>query len=126
LGYYLGLIGIILGTALAGLLTSTWYLPLLTARLFKRSWLQFVRQDAMPVLALGICLLPIAFFTQAAGKQIGGFVGAAVGAGLTGLVGGGLLWLIVLDPGLRSMVLDTVTRATRNSWRRTVALSFRN
>jgi O-antigen/teichoic acid export membrane protein len=125
LGHYLGLIGVVLGTAIAGLLTSVWYLPLLTARLFNRSWLQFVRRDAMPIFSVAACLLPIAFFTQAAGRQIGGFVGAAVGAGLTGLVGGGLLWLIALDAGLRSLVMDTVTRATRNWCRSAVALPFR-
>jgi len=125
LGHYLGLIGIILGTAIAGLLTSTWYLPLMTARVFGRSWLHFVRGDALPVLAVGICLFPIVFFTQVAGKQIGGFLGAGVGAGLTGLAGCGLLWLIALDNGLRNLVVGTLTKATRNWCRSATAVSSR-
>ena len=125
LGHYIGLIGIILGTAIAGLLTSTWYLPLLTARLFGRSWFKFAREDALPILAVGACVLPVAWLMQLAGKQIGGFPGAGVASGLTGLAGGGLLWLIALDTGLRSLVVDTVTRATRNWCRSAIALSFR-
>ncbi|MBE0542933.1 MAG: lipopolysaccharide biosynthesis protein [Verrucomicrobia bacterium] len=117
LGYYLGLIGIVLGTAVAGLLTSTWYLPLLTARLFNRSWFTFVRQDALPILAVGTCLLPIVFLAQIAGKQIGGFLGAGVGAGLTAIAGFGLLWLIAFDNGLRNLVVATVTKVSRTCYR---------
>jgi O-antigen/teichoic acid export membrane protein len=110
LGRYLGVIGIVLGTAIAGLLTSTWYLPLLTARLFERSWLRFAREDALPILVVGACMLPIAWLLQAAGKQIGGFLGAGVGAGLTALAGFGLLWLIGIDNEIREYVRRVVVR----------------
>ena len=121
--HYLGLIGIVLGTAIAGLLTSTWYLPLITARLFGRSWLKFAREDALPILAVGACVLPVAWLMQVAGRQIGGFAGAGVGASLTALAGFGLLWLIALDNGLRNLVVGTVTKATRNWCQSATALS---
>jgi O-antigen/teichoic acid export membrane protein len=117
LGHYIGLIGIILGTAIAGILTSTWYLPLLTARLFDRSWFKFMREDALPILAVGACVIPVAWLMQVAGRQIGGFLGAGVSAGLTALAGFILLWLIALDNGLRNLVVATVAKVTRTCYR---------
>jgi O-antigen/teichoic acid export membrane protein len=117
LGYYIGLIGIVLATAIASILTSTWYLPLLTARLFGRSWFKFAREDALPILAVGACLVPIAWLTQVFGKHIGGFLGAGVGGGLTALAGFGLLWLIALDDALRNLVVATVTKVSRTCYR---------
>ena len=116
LGHYLGVIGIILGTAIAGLLTSTWYLPLLTARLFGRSWFKFMREDALPILAVGACLVPVVLLTQAAGRQIGGFLGAGVGGGLTALAGFGLMWFIILDDALRSRGLGAVAKIYRHAF----------
>lgn len=116
LGYYLGLIGIVLGTAVAGLLTSTWYLPLLTARLFNRSWFTFVREDALPILAVGACVMPVAWLMQVVGKEIGGFLGACLGAGLTATVGFVLLWLIALDATLRTRGLDALGKFYRHAF----------
>ena len=111
LGYYLGVIGIVLGTAIAGILTSTWYLPLLTARLFGRSWFKFMREDALPILAVGACVLPFAWLMHIAGNQIGGFPGAGVASGLTAMAGFILLWLIALDSGLRESVKGAAVTA---------------
>jgi O-antigen/teichoic acid export membrane protein len=105
LGRYMGLIGIILSTSIAAVLTSIWYLPLLTARLFHRPWLTFAQNDAVPVLTVGFLLLPFAYFAQKVGNSFGGFMGAAVAGGLTGFAGFGLLWWIVLDSTTRSHLL---------------------
>ncbi len=117
LAQYLGLIGIVLGTAIAGLLTSTWYLPLLTARLFKRSWFSFAREDALPIMVIGACILPVAWLMQVTGRQIGGFLGAGVSAALTGLSGLGLLWLIAMDGGLREYVKGAALGALHSPYR---------
>jgi O-antigen/teichoic acid export membrane protein len=116
LGHYIGLIGIILGTAIAGILTSTWYLPLLTARLFGRSGFKFMREDALPILAVGACILPVAWLMQLAGKHIGGFLGAGVASGLTGLAGFGLVWWIALDRRFRDSVKAAVIAAAHRYW----------
>jgi len=123
LGHYFGLIGIVLGTALAGLLTSAWYLPLLTARLFGRSGLHFIREDAAPVLATGACLLPIAALAQVLGRELGGFLGAAAGAGLTGLVGAALLWVMALDGNLRKQLVAALGKLTGVSSRSAAAVA---
>jgi O-antigen/teichoic acid export membrane protein len=118
LAHYLGLVGIVLGTAIAALLTSTWYLPLLTARLFGKSWLKFAREDALPLLCVAACLVPIATLTQIVGRQIGGFLGAGFSAGVTGLAGLALLWVIALDNDLRNALLATASKASRTCFQR--------
>src|SRR6266498_3878560 len=111
LGKFLGVIGIVIATAIAGVLTSTWYLPLLTARLFDRSWFSIVREDALPILAVGVCLFPVAWFTQLAGNENGGFLGAGVGASLTALAGFVFFRLFVVDNGLAESVKNGSVRA---------------
>lgn len=123
LGHYYGLIGIVLGTAIAGILSSTWYLPLLTARLFGRSWFHFMREDALPILVVGACALPVAWMSQLAAKQISGFVGAGVGFGLSALAGCGLLWLIAFGQDLRESVLSAISRVLQRGSRATSAVS---
>jgi O-antigen/teichoic acid export membrane protein len=117
LGRWLGLIGIIVATTIAGVLTSTWYLPLLTARLFGRPWLKFLREDALPVLLVGACLFPVAWASQVVARHIGGFIGAGLGASLAALVGFAMLWWIALDDAfrtrIRSVVLDRVHQIQR-------------
>ena len=125
LGHYLGLIGIVLGTAIAGTLTSTWYLPLLTAHLFDRSWFKFAREDAMPILAVGVCVLPVAWLANIAGNQIGGFPGAGVASGVTALAGFILLWLIALDSGLRESMKGTAVTVVHRFCRNTSGLWLR-
>jgi O-antigen/teichoic acid export membrane protein len=117
LGHYLGLIGIVCATAIASLLTSSWYLPLLTARLFSRGWLSFIREDAVPILLLGACATPISVLTQFLGRQIGGFLGASLAFGLSAMTGIGFLWLIALDDELRQTVKSTAMGALRHCCR---------
>jgi Na+-driven multidrug efflux pump len=111
LAYYLDLTGIALGTAIAGMMTSCWYLPLLTTRLFRRSLFSFVRADALPILTVAVCVLPVAVVMQSAGVWIGGFLGAVIAAGLTALAGFSLLWRIALDDQLRDSMKGAASRA---------------
>jgi O-antigen/teichoic acid export membrane protein len=111
LGRYLGLLGIVLGTSLAGLLTSLWYLPLLTARFFERPWLTYMREDALPIVIVGALLAPVAYACSLASNRIGGFPGALLGAGTAGAVGCGLLWAIAFDRSVRARLIQTVARS---------------
>jgi O-antigen/teichoic acid export membrane protein len=118
LGQWLGLIGIIVATAIAGILTSTWYLPLLTARLFGRPWLKFLREDALPVLLVGACLFPTAWVSQVLSRYIGGFLGAGLGTTLVALFGFAMLWRIALDEAvrmrIRTMLLQRIHQIQRS------------
>lgn len=112
LGRYLGLLGIVLGTSIAALLTSTWYLPLLTARLFDRPWLKFMQEDALPILGVGVLLVPVAYASNILSKSVGGFPGAALGGGATALAGFGLLWALAFDRETRNRLAQALARVS--------------
>ena len=117
LGHYLGLVGIVLGTSIAALLTSTWYLPVLTARLFGRRWLSFVRQDAVPPLTVAGLLFPVAFACNLLSNRLGGYLGAMIGGVLTAVAGAILLWLIAFDAGLRRLIAERLGQFTSGAVR---------
>ncbi len=104
-GRMYGVIGVIAATGIAGLCTSMWYLPLLTARMFNRPFARFLWEDASPTLALLGCLAIIAPFVRHLAGQIGGYPGAAAGVLLTAAAGTVLLWFIVLDKSVRVRII---------------------
>lgn len=99
-----GLIGIPLGSAVACLLTSMWMLPLLTSRMYKRSFASFLWGDASRVVLLMVMLLPVAYAARQMGISISGYVGAASGGIVTCLVGFILFWFLILDTTTRARV----------------------
>ena len=101
LGKMYGLIGIVVATGLASLATSIWLLPLLTARMFERPFMRFLWDDASRVLALLVCLVPVALVARYVAVDISGYVGALIGAATAGTFGVVLLWFLVLDEPLR-------------------------
>ncbi len=101
-GMWFGLIGVLVATLLAGLLSSMWYLPYLTARMFKRPFLKFVWEDAAPIVQLLVLLFPVALLARVLAQGLTGYVGAFVGGTLTGGVGVVLLWFVVCDESLRA------------------------
>jgi O-antigen/teichoic acid export membrane protein len=106
LGWQFGLVGIVLATALSELFISCWYLPLLTAQMFRQSFYRFLRQDIQPVLACGLLLIPVAW----GGRQLcdmigGGYFGATVAGAATFCLGCLILWLVSLSAELRARLL---------------------
>jgi hypothetical protein len=108
------LVGIVLGTSIAAILTSVWYLPLLTARVFNRRWLELVREDAFPILLVAVCLVPPTYFAQILGTSTGGFLGAMLAGGLTGAAGLGLLWLLAFDRITRYRLQQMLAKGNRH------------
>lgn len=110
LGMRYGVFGVVIASAIACLVSSWWYLPLLTARMFGRPFLRFIWDDAARVLVLMACLFPIAFFVQHVAVRISGFTGAAFGIVATGLTGVALIWVLLLDAELRNKGLSVINR----------------
>lgn len=110
LAQQLGLIGVVIATALAGLLTSFWVLPLLTARMFKMPLRELIGQNLARLLRLLFFLLPLAWLSRMLSVEIGGFLGAAVGAGAVALPALGVLWFLVFDSKLRQKVFHLLGR----------------
>jgi O-antigen/teichoic acid export membrane protein len=111
LARHFGLFGVAIATALAGLLTTCWYLPLLTARLLRRNYLRFMWEDAAPLLLVASLMLPIAWWARSLGLQVGGFVGAALAGAITASAGGLLLYLLACDRFLRQRVRSAFVQA---------------
>lgn len=107
LGTSFGLIGVVVGTIIAAAITSIWYLPLLTARMFKQSLLSLLGADAMKILFLVALLLPVAIWARSVAMDVSGFAGAAFGAGVTGTCGAVLLWFVVLRKHIGDQLLES-------------------
>jgi len=101
-GLWLGVVGVMLATLLAGLLCSMWYLPYLTARMFNRPFLKFIWEDVAPIAQLLMLLCPLALLARVLAQSLTGYAGAFVGCALTGGAGLVLLWFIVCDEALRA------------------------
>jgi len=115
LGKIYGVLGVIAATGIAGLCTSMWYLPLLTARMFQRPFARFLWEDASPSLALLASMMVIAPAVRHIAMNIGGYEGAAAGVILTGACGGVLLWFIVLDKPVRARILGILGQITQRA-----------
>ena len=99
-----GVVGVILGTVAAGLLTSMWLLPLLTARMFGESFKTLVLPDMAIAAKLLLATAPVALLGRFAAVSVGGYVGAILGM-LTTVVGGSAcLWFLALDDALRDRI----------------------
>ena len=121
LARYYGVVGIVMGTSLASILTSCWYLPYRTARMFDLSFGKFLWADVSRLLLFFVCLCPVAFGAREVAHAAGGFPGAAAGGSLTGIAGMCMLWFMVFDKGLRSYILENVAKLRRGLIRTTPA-----
>jgi O-antigen/teichoic acid export membrane protein len=115
LGRIYGVLGVIVATGIAGLCTSMWYLPLLTARMFQRPFARFLWEDAAPTLALLGCMAVIAPAARHLAMNIGGYEGAATGVFLTGACGNVLVWFIVLDKPMRARIMAVLGQMTQRA-----------
>ncbi len=104
-GKKFGLVGIPLGGVLACMLTSMWLLPLFTARMYGRTFWQFLWDDAARVVLLIVMLFPIAFGVRLLALQISGYLGAALGGILTCGIGLTLMWFVTLEKAVRDRFL---------------------
>ncbi len=101
LGFRFGLVGIVAATAISGLVTSNWILPLLSARMFGISFRLWLRQELFPIIVLLAVLAPVVMVCRSLAIQIGGLAGASAGGGVCGILGLGFLWFFVFDDKLR-------------------------
>jgi O-antigen/teichoic acid export membrane protein len=109
-----GVLGIIVATSIASMMTSSWFLPYMTARMFNLSLGRFIWTDIFRQIILVASLVPIAFLARAAAMGVSGYGGAALGAFITGLAGLALLWFVVFDHDMRDFVRRNVIKIRRS------------
>ncbi len=107
-----GLVGIAIGTAIAGLLTSCWYIPRLVAGRFRHTFSELGRHVLVPLILLTLVLLPAAWGLRSlVGMGIGGALLAMSVVGSLGLV---LLWSFAFDAVMRAQSINVTAQIVRS------------
>jgi O-antigen/teichoic acid export membrane protein len=101
-----GLIGVVISTVLAGVLTSCWYLPRLVAQYFQCRAGKMLWQLSSPLVWPTLILLPLAYVMRRFAFASGGYPRAFAAMAMVGGCGFLLLWLFAFDRGMRSRLLS--------------------
>jgi O-antigen/teichoic acid export membrane protein len=109
LGYVWGIKGIIISTAIAGLLTSCWYFPKLTANLFdlKLSWL--LKKELPRLLGLTFVSALAACVGRTVSYQFTGIFSAIISSSICLSICVPVFWLFVLNPSIRQSVIEQIS-----------------
>lgn len=97
-----GLVGIAISTAIAGAVTSCWYLPRLVAKYFGRGYWEMLWQIASPLIVPFAVLLPIAWAMRRFAAVRGGYVPVVIAVAVVGGIGLLLLWWLAFDAPMRA------------------------
>jgi len=117
MGFRFGVLGVLLGTTLACLMTSTWYLPILTARMFGQRLRTLIFNDTLRILAVLFIIIPAAISVKEVTASIEGLIGAAIAMTSTFIFGMALMWFVGFDTDLRQRIgglsLELIQRSRR-------------
>lgn len=109
----LGVFGIVFSTTIAGILVSGWYVPLLTARMFRIGFWESFSKEVTRLVGLVVCLAPVAYGARAVAGTTSGYPGAALAALVTAGTGATMLWFGVFDQGIRDRSKRAVMKIVR-------------
>lgn len=104
-GLLWGVKGIIFATAVTGLLTSCWYLPLLTARYFDITMWALLRYNLRKLCVLMLILIPTMLLGRMFSSEFHGIQAAALGTGLSLFVGVFYFWFFLIDQITKGKIL---------------------
>ncbi len=122
LGLKFGVIGILLGTSIASLLTSFWYLPYLTAKLFNRSIIALLINDFLKIILLFALLIYPAWLMRNMNIPVIGLIGAMLKFALMSIIGIILLWFIGIDREFKGQLIYQI-KAILNRFKKTTLIS---
>lgn len=108
LGSYYGLLGIVISTAIAGILTSCWYLPWLTAKLFHQKFFHFIWHDSARLIVVAVILFLISFCVRRIDLYHNAFNGVIISGIIPLIIGFPLLIIFGLDNSLRTLFFSKV------------------
>ena len=104
LGSYYGLVGIVISTAIAGIITSCWYLPWLTAKLFHQDFLSLIWPDSVRLIFVALIIFLISFYVRSIGMNHNTINGVIVSGIIPLIIGIPLLIIFTFDHSLRSLL----------------------
>lgn len=109
LGWHWGVAGVVAATAVAGILTSCWYLPRLTANQFGVPLGVLWKRDLPALAGTSAATLITTFVGREIAEAIGGMGGAFFGGGAAGALGALLFIAFFLDRSVRDKLLGVLT-----------------
>jgi len=98
---HFGLIGVVISTFIARLLTSCLYIPWLAAKLFKQDYRSFLVNNLRRIVPVLLILMPVACLARLMGEHFKGVLSFMLPMAITAAIGCILLWLITFDRMLR-------------------------
>jgi O-antigen/teichoic acid export membrane protein len=104
LSYKLGLVGVVISTACAGLLTSFWFLPFLTARMLSRSFTEVFTANIVQVGLLFVIMVPLSVIARYVHWGNVGLLSVVFPMTFVGVIGAACFWFFVLDSQIRVAV----------------------
>ncbi|MDI6812494.1 MAG: MATE family efflux transporter [Deltaproteobacteria bacterium] len=108
LGMYFGLLGIVVSTAIAGILTSAWFLPFLTLRLFKQQFRTLFQPEAFRILLFFFFSFFVSYEVRFLGLSLSGIRAAFITGLATFLISGLLLYFLIFSRELKSKLRENI------------------
>lgn len=102
LGWRWGVVGVVAATAVAGILTTCWYLPWLTAQQFGVSLGTLWKRDLPALAGTSLAVLFAAVLGRSIAETFGGIGGAFFGVGTSGALGSVLFVAFLVDRSVRN------------------------
>jgi O-antigen/teichoic acid export membrane protein len=115
---HLGLLGVVLGTLLAQVITNNWYVPYYTLRALGLSPVTYLLKVVAPLVLTFALMCATALFVRVTlGQALPPALLVVLGSGVTGLVGAIAIFLLVLEPPERRWLLRWPV-ALRPTWKK--------
>ena len=118
LGWYWGVTGVVLATAVAGILTSCWYLPWLTAKQFGVHLGVLWSRDLPALLGTTGAILIAAPLGRKLAEVLGGIGGALLGGGTVVALGTVLFVSFFINRSIRNKVFFALGNLMALCWRK--------
>jgi membrane protein EpsK len=101
LAWQIGVVGIVVSTAIAGILSSNWYLPLLTSRMFNRPYKLFLMGDGLRLFIFASVMLILAISARSWFDLDANLVAFLFVPSLVVIIGLIVFWFAILEMELR-------------------------
>ncbi|MFZ5877788.1 MAG: oligosaccharide flippase family protein [Chloroflexota bacterium] len=111
LARWIGVVGIVISTAIAGTLTSNWYLPFLTSRMFGRPYSSFIRNDAFRLASFTVFMFLITILARLQFGENINMIENILLSSAVGSVGVLIFWFVVLEADMRGELAAQLQKA---------------
>jgi O-antigen/teichoic acid export membrane protein len=115
LAKHLGVLGVVLGTLIAQLVTNDWYVPYYTLRHFQEKVSEHLRSVVAPMLAFGLAMLAVGYAARRLTMGLPNVVACSMGLASTVGIGAAIFVSIALT-GDERMTLQARIRRLRFRW----------